>query len=71
MQAIGCPIVGDHKYGGSMSDGESIGVENILHLHAWKIAIPSILGAKPTAVKAPLPEHMKTSFSALGIDTPR
>ena len=67
MQAIGCPIVGDHKYGGSTEQGEAIGVENKLHLHARRIAIPSILGDKKVVVTAPLPEHMKNSFDALGL----
>lgn len=68
MTSIGCPIVGDHKYGGDMTQGESLGIENKLHLHARHIALPSILGSKKVAVTAPLPAHMKNSFDALGID---
>lgn len=71
MQAIGCPIVGDHKYGGGMSDGESLGVENILHLHARRIVIPALPGGKIIDVTAPLPEHMQRSFKALGIEVPK
>ena len=76
MQAIGCPIVGDHKYGGSMgsfgnSDAGSVGVENILHLHARRIVIPAIAGGKPIDITAPLPEHMVNSFRALGLDVPK
>jgi 23S rRNA pseudouridine955/2504/2580 synthase len=70
MAAIGCPIVGDHKYGGSTSDAKSIGVENILHLHARKIAVPGA-GGKIIEIAAPLPPHMKKSFVALGIDIPK
>ena len=68
MQAIGCPILGDHKYGGSNDDAKSVGVENILHLHARRIVIP---GNKKIDVTAPLPEHMKSSFKALGLDVPK
>ncbi len=69
MQAIGCPIVGDHKYGGSTSDAKELGVENVLHLHAWKIEIP--VSGKIIKVSAPLPKHMKNSFKSLGIDVPK
>lgn len=68
MQAIGCPIVGDHKYGGATESGEALGVENKLHLHARQIMIPPMLGGKPITVTAPLPEHMKKSFEVLGIE---
>ena len=71
MQAINCPIVGDHKYGGSNDNAVGIGVENILHLHARRIVIPPILGGKTVDVKAPLPEHMVNSFRALGLDVPK
>ncbi|MBY0406057.1 MAG: RluA family pseudouridine synthase [Rickettsiales bacterium] len=71
MAAIDCPIVGDHKYGGGNVDAESLGVENILHLHAWRIHIPSLPGGKAISVTAPLPPHMTESFKALGLDIPK
>jgi 23S rRNA pseudouridine955/2504/2580 synthase len=71
MASIGCPILGDHKYGGANDAAKSIGVENVLHLHAWKIGIPPIAGGKPLEVRAPLPSHMQQSFRALGIDVPK
>lgn len=71
MQAIGCPIVGDHKYGGSQEDAKSLGVANQLHLHARRIQIPAGGGIKAIDVSAPLPPHMKQSFKALGIDVKR
>lgn len=71
MQTIGCPIVGDFKYGGASSDAESLGVENKLHLHARHILIPALSGAKPVEVTAPLPPHMVNSLKALGIDVPK
>lgn len=71
MAAIDCPIVGDHKYGGSNVDAEALGVENVLHLHARKIVIPAMFGVKQVEVTAPLPKHMVASFRALGLDVPK
>lgn len=71
MASIGCPIVGDHKYGGSTSDGKALGVEDILHLHARRIVIPASVLGKQVDVSAPLPAHMKQSFLALGLDIPK
>jgi len=68
MQAIGCSIVGDHKYGGSMEDAKALGIKNELHLHARRIQIPAVGGLKALDVKAPLPAHMKHSFDMLGIE---
>jgi len=66
MADLGCPIVGDGKYGGRLEES-AMDVENKLHLHAWKIQIPAMLGAKKIEVVAPLPKHMKRSFDTLGI----
>jgi 23S rRNA pseudouridine955/2504/2580 synthase len=72
MQTIGHPILGDHKYGGSNEKAKALGVENILHLHARRIVIPaSVTGGAPVDVLAPLPDHMKKSFRALGLDVPK
>lgn len=71
MSAIGHPILGDHKYGGSDTNAESLGVENILHLHARKIIIPPMFGEKEIEVTAPLPPHMSATFKALGLDLPK
>jgi 23S rRNA pseudouridine955/2504/2580 synthase len=66
MAEIGCPIVGDGKYGGKLAES-AMDVENKLHLHAWRIQIPSMLGAKKIDITAPLPKHMQRSFDSLGI----
>jgi 23S rRNA pseudouridine955/2504/2580 synthase len=76
MQAIGCPIVGDPKYGGSMLydevvDGSTIGMEDKLHLHARRIQIPAGALGKAIDVVAPIPSHMRSSFEALGIHPPK
>lgn len=51
--AIGCPIIGDGKYGGAESFEK--GLSNKLHLHARRLYIKE-LGIDVTA---PLPDHMK------------
>lgn len=71
MAAIGCPIVGDHKYGGGTLDAAALGVADMLHLHARRIVIPAMPGAGAVTVTAPLPRHMVESFRALGLDVPR
>lgn len=68
MAEIGCPIVGDGKYGGSVLES-IIDVENKLHLHAARIQIPAFANGKKIDVRAPLPKHMKKSFDSLGIET--
>lgn len=50
---IGCPIIGDGKYGGT--EVFEAGLENKLHLHARRLIVPE-LGINVTA---PLPSHMK------------
>ncbi len=51
--AIGCPIIGDGKYGGA--DSFEKGLSNKLHLHARRLVVKQ-LGIDVTAK---LPEHMK------------
>jgi len=51
--SIGCPIIGDGKYGGA--EAQIKGMERKLHLHARRIIIEE-LGIDVTA---PLPKHMQ------------
>ncbi|NBX04003.1 MAG: RluA family pseudouridine synthase [Alphaproteobacteria bacterium] len=76
MQAIGCPIVGDPKYGGSMiydnvTDASTLGVADQLHLHARRIFIPASVLGKNIDISAPAPAHMQSSFDGLGIHPPK
>lgn len=71
MSLIEHPILGDHKYGGANTDAESLGVQNILHLHARHIHIPAWAGGKEINITAPLPPHMVATFRALGLDVPK
>jgi 23S rRNA pseudouridine955/2504/2580 synthase len=71
MEAIGCPIVGDPKYGSHSNNASGLGVSDSLHLHARRIIIPAFGGEKKVDISAPLPPHMQKSFKALGIDIPK
>jgi 23S rRNA pseudouridine955/2504/2580 synthase len=75
-EAIGCPIVGDPKYGHSEEDSRRRadsnrnlpqGVENKLHLLARRLILPHPRGGV-LDVTAPLPPHMKKSWDMFGFD---
>lgn len=72
--AIGHPIVGDGKYGGSSrvneGDGWGAGIggemQNQLHLHAHALKFPHPISGKMVNFIAPLPPHMEKSFALFG-----
>ena len=74
MSAIGHPIIGDGKYGGSGQDnpgdgwGAQLGgiISKKLHLHARSLTFEHPKSHKPISVTAPLPEHMKESWDTFG-----
>ena len=75
-EAIGCPIVGDPKYGHGQEDfyrradpnrNLPDGVENKLHLLARRLILPHPKGGV-LDVTAPLPQHMKKSWDLFGFD---
>lgn len=65
--ALGAPILGDGKYGGSAS--RVAGLSQALHLHARRLEIPHPAGGI-LAVEAPLPPHMQATFRDLGFTAP-
>ena len=67
MAAIGHPIVGDGKYGGSEAHpgGE---IEAKLYLHARKIEIDNPSGKGALKITAELPDHMRKTWELLGFD---
>jgi 23S rRNA pseudouridine955/2504/2580 synthase len=68
MTELGCPILGDGKYGGASAFVRgSVEIADALHLHAWCIEIPLPEG-KLLRVTAELPEHFKNSAKALNLD---
>ena len=74
MAAIGHPVVGDGKYGGSgqenLGDGWGAqlggGVSRKLHLHARSIGFVHPVTGKRVEVTAPLPEHMARTWELFG-----
>ena len=67
--ALGCPILGDGKYGGREARvaGEETGLASGLHLHAARLRLPHPDGGMLDVV-APPPSHMEESWRALRLD---
>lgn len=59
---MGCPLVGDGKYGGedSVLAAKGLGFGNTLYLHAWKLGLPHPVTGVRLELVAELPEHFKT-----------
>jgi len=68
MAHIGTPILGDEKYGGNAGMPE--GVSKRLHLHARRIVFPHPRGGT-VDVSAPLPAHLRDTFTLFGFDPDR
>ncbi|WP_413874832.1 RluA family pseudouridine synthase [Albidovulum sp.] len=74
MAALGHPIVGDGKYGGSGQEnlgdgwGAQLGgeISRKLHLHARSIGFDHPITGKRITLTAPLPDHMKRTWKTLG-----
>ena len=74
MAAIGCPIVGDTKYGSKhqINNGEGWGaqiggmISRKLHLHARSISIEHPITKKFLFLEANLPMHMETAWDIFG-----
>lgn len=67
--ALSCPILGDGKYGGAAAHPDGFG-DRTLHLHARALSLPHPDGGT-LDLAAPLPPHMKETFTFLGFDKPR
>ncbi|QQA43358.1 RluA family pseudouridine synthase [Pelagovum pacificum] len=74
MAAIGHPIIGDGKYGGSGQEnlgdgwGAQLGgvISKKLHLHAHSMTFQHPVTKKSVTVSAQLPEHMAHSWETFG-----
>ncbi|KAJ1721604.1 hypothetical protein LPJ53_003882 [Coemansia erecta] len=68
---LGCPVLGDAKYGGTSHGGAAAAGKNMfLHLH--RITVPAVdehgvCGERPLSVVAPFPVFWQPLFGALGI----
>jgi 23S rRNA pseudouridine955/2504/2580 synthase len=71
---LGCPILGDGKYGGERAHPPIEGISPQLHLHARSISMPhpsDPSGRKRLDVTAPLPPHMEAAWRVFGFsETP-
>ncbi|MBD0270630.1 MAG: RluA family pseudouridine synthase [Acetobacteraceae bacterium] len=67
-EGLGCPILGDGKYGGAGAHMER--VSGKLHLHARALRLPHPNGGV-LEVAAPPPSHMRDSFAFFGFEAPR
>lgn len=67
-EGLGLPILGDGKYGGTAAHMER--VSGKLHLHARALRLPHPNGGT-LEVAAPLPPHMRDSFTFFGFEAPR
>ncbi|MGH7126373.1 MAG: RluA family pseudouridine synthase, partial [Stellaceae bacterium] len=65
--ALGTPILGDGKYGGKASRPEGVPAPRKLQLHARTLILPRP-GGGVLKLTAPLPEHMKATWSFLGFE---
>ena len=76
MAAIGCPIVGDTKYGGrnQTNNGEGWGaqiggvISRKLHLHARSLSFEHPITKNLMFLEADLPAHMATSWNIFNWD---
>jgi 23S rRNA pseudouridine955/2504/2580 synthase len=71
MAELGHPIIGDEKYFDRKDWELPPGMQNRLHLLARRISVPHPRTGKPIDVTAPLPPHMRQSWSLLGFEMDR
>lgn len=65
-QLIGCPILGDGKYGGQDAKVEGMDTVRRLHLHARRIICPHPIRKGVIDITAPLPPELMTSWKIFG-----
>lgn len=67
MASLGCPILGDGKYGGRQAFLPLEGLSKRLHLHARRLLVETPTGVT-IDVSAPPPEHLRETWNMLGFD---
>lgn len=68
--AIGCPILGDGKYGGEEALLAPVADARRLHLHARRLRLPHPSGSGELAVEAEVPAHFERTVAAFGFSLP-
>jgi 23S rRNA pseudouridine955/2504/2580 synthase len=63
---IGCPILGDRKYGGEEALLSAVADSRRLHLHARRLTLPHPSGKGTLRVQAEPPAHFKRTLEAFG-----
>lgn len=66
--SMGCPILGDGKYGGAEAFVTGHPVSRKVHLHARSLTVPHPSRKGDLSVTAPLPDHMMDTWSLFGLD---
>jgi 23S rRNA pseudouridine955/2504/2580 synthase len=64
--AIGCPILGDGKYGGEEALLAAVADARRLHLHARRLALPHPSGKGELVIDAQPPPHFRRTVDAFG-----
>jgi 23S rRNA pseudouridine955/2504/2580 synthase len=64
--AIGCPILGDGKYGGEEALLAAVADARRLHLHARRLVLPHPSGKGELKVEAEAPPHFRRTVEAFG-----
>lgn len=67
--AIGCPILGDRKYGGEEALLSTIADARKLHLHARRLRLPHPSGKGELRAEAEPPPHFRRTVEAFGFST--
>lgn len=70
-EILGCPIIGDGKYGGkgeALAALETLALSDGLHLHARRLSLRHPLEKRVIDITAPLPASLENSWRALGFD---
>ena len=68
-ELMGCPILGDEKYGAQHEAISGVDTASRLHLHAQRIICPHPVRKGKLDIQAPLPPELKKSWKALGFSS--
>jgi len=69
--AVGCPILGDGKYGGEEALLAPVADAKRLHLHARRLSLPHPSGRGELSVEADPPPHFRRTVEAFGFSMAR
>ena len=81
-EALGTPVLGDYKYGGSQfrkDEGlikrlEALGpsfYKGVIYLHAFQLVLPKYSEGCDLVINAPLPQHFTETLQRLSLQLPK